>query len=210
MLTMDDNWMPPPGRNPLQEAAFSSFENGRLAKFTWKADNFRLFMETDTSELAVGTLPAQHEVDIKEVPRWKLWYFRQQTGVHGVAPPADTEERFQKFMIWNGKSKIWGSVPIPMKHISWTGKSYQQMFDPSTGTYKTLYNYLESLSPVNFRDASGVSHAPTGAIWLMPDDPLPKDSYGPVGAVTTRTVKLTLVVDVHTYTTWHMLKQIVA
>lgn len=61
---MDTYYMPPPGRNPLQEAAWSSFESARLAKFTWKADNFRLFVETQTTEAAAGAFPANQSVEV--------------------------------------------------------------------------------------------------------------------------------------------------
>lgn len=120
--------------------------------------------------------------------------------MHSAAPPADAEERYQKILVWNAKSKIWGTVPIPMKQSKWLSGSYNTLFDPSTGTRKILSSCFFNNVLTDYGNASG--GMPTGTVWLMPDDPLPKDSYGPAGSLINRQVKLTLVVDVHSYTTW--------
>lgn len=206
--TADEYWMPSPGKNPVAEAIWNSFESARLAKFTWKITNFRVFLDTDTSEQAVGPGPASHTNDIKELPTWVFWYFRQMTNVNGASPTADDEERFQRFVRYNPNTKIWGTLPVPMKQMSWINKSYTAAFDRTTGSLKFQRVYLDTTMVTDY-GATASSGTPTPTVWLMPDDPLPKDSYGPVGSVLTRTCKLTVMCDVHTYSTWHMMKQII-
>lgn len=210
--TIHTNWMAPPGTNEVQEAIFNNYQHKKLKSFSWKLDNWRMFIETRTTVAAIGSAPATTDVQIVEAPNWVYWYWRQQTETNTTPPAAGDESRFTRFIARNPKSKIWGRIPIAYNRMDWVTGTYRSLFSTSPSTpFTNLDNYLKALGNTSYQySATDSSGMPCSDIHIMPDDPYPTTFYPNPTTGTTRTVSLHIVVDMHTYTSWKLMKPEVA
>lgn len=206
--TMHNNWMPGPGTNEVQEAIWNNYYHKKLKKFTWKISNFRVFIETTTTLPAVGTAPPVTDTQIVEMPEWVFWYWRQQTEANAIPPATDDEGRYVKFCKTNCHSKIWGKLPISANKTNWISENYNNSFRLGTtgaGVYTNMDNYLSAVGATMYGPGVSASNVACADIHLMPDDPYPAAIYSSPAGVT-RTVTFNVNCDVHTYTTWNLLK----
>lgn len=202
-----DNWMAPSGTNEGQEAVFDSYVSKKLVRYTWKLSNFRVFIQTTTTQPAVGTAPPVTDVQVTEMPEWVFWYYRLQTMINADKPPANTDEgRYTKFCKSNCHSKIWGSTPIPYRRMDWYAGTYANAFQTTTGKYLKLEAWMNAFGAMNYNYPSGVDGMPTPDIYLLPDDPYPSSAFNTTGV--TRVVDIWVLADLHSYSTWKLLKPV--
>lgn len=206
--TMHTSWMAKPGTNEIQEAIWNSYEHKILKSYSWKIDNMRLFIETTTVIPATSpqTVPTT-DTQIVEMPEWVIWYWRQQTESETTPPTSVDEGRFSKVCLKNCHSKIWGKVPVSCRNA--TMDSYSTAFATTSGSWINLDNYLAQHMNRSYDNnmSSGVPNAsgmPCPDIWVMPDDPYPAAAYTAGGV--TRTVRLYMTMDVHSYARWNLFK----
>lgn len=199
---MHSRWMAPPDTNELQEAIFNSYNHKKLRNMSWKMDNIRIWVETRTTVATIGTAPPVTDIQVVEAPAWVMWVWRQLASGDTVPPAASDESRYERHLISNPRSKIWGKVPINQLRTSWINNTYSSAFDTTSGAYNNMDTFLNAISNTPTGLPSGVDKQCSPDIHIMPDDPYPTSIYSESGV--TRTVKLHVIADITTFTTWKL------
>lgn len=207
--SMHTSWMAPPGTNEVQEAIFNNYQHKKLAKYSWKIDNWRMFIETRTTLPAVGNAPPVTDISIVEAPNWVYWYWRQQTEANATPPAAGDESRYTKFLARHPKAAVWGKLPISYKRMNWFTGTYRTLFTPSA-SWANLDNYLKDMGQMTYDTTGTASAMPCADIWVMPDDPYPQTFYPNPNTNLVRTVQLHVVADMHTYASFKCMKPEIA
>lgn len=199
--TFHTNWMAPPNTNELQEAIFNSYNHKKLKKYTWKMDNIRLWVETRTTVQSIGGAPATTDIQVVEAPAWVLWVWRQLSSGDVTPPAYNDESRYERHLISSPKSKVWGKVPINQARTAWITNTYDAAFG-SSGVYTNLDTFLNAVSNTPTGLPIGTDRQVSPDIHIMPDDPYPSTFYDE--ATVTRSVKLHMIADLTSYTTWKL------
>jgi len=199
-----NNWMPPSDKIVMNEQIWNAYDSHKLMKFTWRMDNFRIFITTRTQLAAVTTpiaTPAVIDSSTVEMPEWKIWYWRMWYSSNTFPPPNDAEHSMSSFCHKNCKDGIWGKVNVrPDMNIP-TQSNYAAWLTTMGNNSDTALNLLK-VPAVD--TTGGIQNMPSPDIYMMPDDPFPSAFYNQAG--TSKTVEFTMTMDCHSYTTWRLMK----
>jgi hypothetical protein len=207
---MHTNWMSLPGTNDVQEAVFDNYLYKQLTKFSWRISNLRVFMETSTTTKSISlsgtpaeTAPAATDIQVQELPDWVFWYWRMLVSGNTTNPPADHESRFTKFCKKDCHSAIRGYVPIDTRRSTWISGTYNDTFKEG-GSLRNLDTYQSSTLNTSYGIAESATTVCSPDIYVMPDDPFPSSFYPKPGGSVSRTVEITVMADIYTYSTWRL------